>query len=80
MAANYDHDAFMNCMEVRHVQAGMVLVSVADMFKAQWVVLAVATRVADRHVELTMQCGGRVLTKATHPLETVLRRVSRSAL
>lgn len=68
-------DAFMNCMEVRHVQPGMILSSIADFFKSEWLVESTCSIVATRKVELTIRCGARVVTKATAPDETVLRKV-----
>lgn len=67
--------AIMLCTEVQYVQPGSVLVSVADMFKSQWVVESTCCVVATRKIELTMVCGTRRVTKATGRDETVLRRV-----
>lgn len=73
-------DAFMNCVEVRHVRPGWVLSSVADLFKSEWVVESTWSDVPSRDVVLTMRCGGRVVTKATSPTETVLRKVFKKSL
>lgn len=70
-----DDAGFMSAMEVRHVQPGMALGGVADLFKSAWVVDSTATVVATREVELTMTHGGRTITRTTAPDDVVFRHV-----
>lgn len=74
-------DEFVSVMEAEHVKPGMLLCSVADLYKSDWYVEVVAQRVKDRFMLVTMRPvdGGKAVTSAIDPSETVGRKIHKTA-
>ncbi len=79
MAARATNTAFVSIVDAPHVRPGWILCSVADLYKTDWEVQIVSTRVADRFLEVTMHPaeGGKSITRALDPQDTIARKISK---
>lgn len=75
MVKKAESEAFINCMEARHVRPGYLLCSVADLFKTEWVVQTIMSRVSDRFIIMELKFGGKTVNSAIAPGEFVERKI-----
>ncbi len=79
VAARATNTAFVSIVDAPHVRPGWLLCSVADLYKTDWEVMIVASRVADRFLEVTMRPaeGGKPITRTLDRNDTIARKISK---